>query len=144
MSLFAFLLTPEQGWIIALAMLATFAIVGWISHLIAWKVAERKKIRSLGTLLTQYGFTDLGAICQDLADEDFPAAVKEIEYLARQLQSPGTAVALLSSVGFAQIPAIVADPTNCKTLLKKLFDWQTANPQLAKAAGYAITALAAA
>lgn len=142
--LFAFALSSQQGVILALAMLAAVAVVGWISQVIAWKVAEKKKLRALATLLSQYGFSDLAAICQELADEDFAGAVKEIEYLARQLQDPVTAAALLSKVGFAQLPAILADASNCKKLLKLLLDWQVAHPDLAKAAGYTIAASAAA
>jgi hypothetical protein len=113
-------------------------VIGWISHIIAWKVAEKKKIRALGETLTEFGFKELGGVCSDVADEDFAGAVKKIEYLAQQLRDPVTRTALLSSVGFAQVPTILADASNCKKLLKTLFDWQAAHPELAKAAGFAI------
>ena len=135
-------LSTEQVWIVVLAAVATFAVVGWVFHIEAWKVAERRKIRKLGDLLKSFGFIETGTVCTDIADGDFAGAVKEIEFLARQLSNPETATALLAGVSIRMMPAVLNDATTAKKLLKTIADWAAANPLAVKSAGYSLTAVA--
>ena len=136
-------LTTDHVWIIVLAAIAAVAIVGWFWHLEAWKVAERRRFRKLGDLLKSFGFVETGTVCTDIADGDLAGAVKELEFLARQLSNPETATALLAAVSVRTMPAVLADANTARKLLKVIADWAAANPAAIKADGYALTSLTA-
>lgn len=143
MHLFAVTLEPNQVALWVTSLLAVILLVKVASDFFAWKVRERKYLTTLASELDQYGLLGLGDIVQCIANEDFPGAVKEVEYLAKQLKDPATAKALLSSVVLNGVPGVLADPVNGQALLTALGNWATlpANAGAIKAAGLAIALL---
>ena len=141
---FALILSPEQGLLLVASALAVILLVKVASDFFAWKVRERKYLNSLAKELNQAGFLGLADIVQCVADEDFPGAVKEVEYLAKQLKNPVTAKALLAGVVLNGLPGVLADTTNCQALLKAVGNWAAVadNAAAIKAAGLTIAALA--
>ncbi len=136
-------MTTEHVLILVLAAVATCAAVAVFYKGAALKVKIAKMLLTTSAALSNYGFTHLAKIAQCLAVGDLAGAVKETEWLVRQLDNPKTATTLFDGVFANELTTRLANSSQCAALMTQLSGWAAANPALAKAAGVTITALPA-
>jgi hypothetical protein len=129
--------------ILVLAAIASISLVGLAFKGKALLVKIAKFMLSLSNKLTAKGFPHLSLAAQAAAIGDWAGVIKEGEYVLRQLEDPKTEDALFDEVFNNQLAARLADAGECSALGKSLIAWQTANPTLAKAAGFSVAAVTA-
>jgi len=133
--------TLEQIVTLILAAIASCAGVALFFKGAALKVKIANMLLTVSNSLSQYGFTHLAVIAQRLAVGDFAGAIKEAEWLVRQLANPKTASTLFDGVFSQELTTRLSDSAQCAALMNILSGWAAANPTLAKAAGVTITAI---
>ena len=133
--------TLEQIVTLILAAIASCAGVALFFKGAALKVKIANMLLTVSNSLSQYGFTHLAVIAQRLAVGDFAGAIKEAEWLVRQLANPKTASTLFDGVFSQELTTRLSDSAQCAALMNTLSGWAAANPTLAKAAGVTITAI---
>lgn len=133
--------TLEQIVTLILAAIASCAGVALFFKGAALKVKIANMLLTVSNSLSQYGFTHLAVIAQRLAVGDFAGAIKEAEWLVRQLANPKTASTLFNGVFSQELTTRLSDSAQCTALMNTLSGWAAANPTLAKAAGVTITAI---
>jgi hypothetical protein len=131
----------KEVLILVLGVVASCSVVGLIFKGKALLVSIAQWLLSLHDELSAKGFPHLSLAAQRLAIGDWAGAIKEGQWLLRQLKTPKSALALFDEVFQKQLALRLADPAECATIGKSLIAWQTANPTLAKAAGFTVAAV---